>query len=576
MTRWRLRLRHVLGLVAAWLLTAGAMQAPGGFTATPIIDNARRIDWTKVGAGAIPTTRTQCNGTPLAAGSYSGATIAASINGCAAGTFYLLGSGTFTITTTGIGITTNNVTLRGAGPNATILNSAVATTCTVAPAIICLSGGTGMDGSGPNNLANWTAGYAQRATSITLGAVLNGGTHDPVVGDILFLDQRDDGVEMAQDTTPDIFVCHMIVGCTNTGSTVVNSITNTGTQANATSATSHGYVSGQLVGVVGASPDVYNGLVTVLASPAPTATTFSYTMLSNPGVSATCTACYTDPNQSSDGRVSRGQFQMVKVTSVSGGFATGYTVGITPSLYMPNWRSGNLPQAWWSNSPPVVGVGLENLRVNFVSGNFYGIGVAWAVGNWLKNVEVVGGGDGGSNVFSRKVHVWESMQTTIRDSFFFGTYTGAPPGDEYGVDCYASQDLLVENNIFQHTRTQLIAEACQSLVAGYNVFVNDVDGTGWHIGSIDNHSGGANYWLLEGNDAFSVNAENVHGNTQFATVFRNYLTGQAIGHTGDYTAQTVPLMVYNLSRFSNVLANVLGTSGYHTQYQTNAGDAVTN
>lgn len=57
-------------------------------------------------------------------------------------------------------------------------------------------------------------------------------------------------------------------------------------KATLTTASAHGFTAGQVVLVSGMSPTGYEGTVTVLASPAPTTTQFSYSVTSNPGAFA--------------------------------------------------------------------------------------------------------------------------------------------------------------------------------------------------------------------------------------------------------------------------------------------------
>jgi hypothetical protein len=69
----------------------------------------------------------------------------------------------------------------------------------------------------------------------------------------------------------------------NGNSQTVGALTRSTTQANVSVSSAHGYSAGDFISITGASPSAYNGYFQILASPAPTATTFSYTMLSDPG-----------------------------------------------------------------------------------------------------------------------------------------------------------------------------------------------------------------------------------------------------------------------------------------------------
>src|SRR5207244_1728995 len=88
-------------------------------------------------------------------------------------------------------------------------------------------------------------------------------------------------------------------------------------------------------------------------------------------------------------RANRAQYQAVTVTSISGG-ACPCTIGITPGIYMPNWRIGQTPQGWYSSSLPLTGAGIEDLSVETVTTgtntplNNYAF--FNATNSWLKNV----------------------------------------------------------------------------------------------------------------------------------------------------------------------------------------------
>src|SRR5439155_4039121 len=86
-----------------------------------VLDPTRATDWTHAGiTGGIPNGRTQC-GSPIAAYSGTAAPINSAIASCGANQFVQLGSGTFNLSS-GIGFAgKNNVTLRGNGPELTIL-----------------------------------------------------------------------------------------------------------------------------------------------------------------------------------------------------------------------------------------------------------------------------------------------------------------------------------------------------------------------------------------------------------------------------------------------------------------------
>lgn len=188
-----------------------------------ILSSSRATDWTGAGVvGGIPSgTWTQC-GPTITAYSGTGATISNALahtstgyTGCAANTFVLLGPGTFTISD-GIHINGNNTVLRGSGADLTKLiingNDPGSSCHLFYNAGFRICGGSGNIGTdSPTHTANWTAGYAQGATSITLDS-----TTGMSVGTTLFLDQLDD----ASDGWPaagDLYVCAIAVNCSSQG-----------------------------------------------------------------------------------------------------------------------------------------------------------------------------------------------------------------------------------------------------------------------------------------------------------------------------------------------------------------------
>lgn len=173
-----------------------------------ILDPSRAIDWSKAGVvGGIPSASwTQC-GSTIAAGA-SAATIQTAINNCGANQYVLLGAGNFSLST--FLNMKSNMVLRGAGASQTTLtftSGAFGGGCFLGGATICftLDGGTYNNSSnsapGASNAANWTAGFSQGTTSITLSSV---GTTGIINGQYIYLDQ-------ANDTTvgSGLFICDL-------------------------------------------------------------------------------------------------------------------------------------------------------------------------------------------------------------------------------------------------------------------------------------------------------------------------------------------------------------------------------
>ena len=166
-------------------------------TLTPALTAAGRIiDWSKAGvAGDIPARATICTELqPGATASAINAAIAACRNGVVA-----LAAGTYTLSG---GITfrgSSNVTLRGAGPDQTIVKFTAADPCNGIHANICVRGASDVwSGNIPDShVRRWADGYAKGTTKITLSS-----TSRLSVGQMIVLDQLDD-----KSDTKHVYVC---------------------------------------------------------------------------------------------------------------------------------------------------------------------------------------------------------------------------------------------------------------------------------------------------------------------------------------------------------------------------------
>jgi hypothetical protein len=74
--------------------------------------------------------------------------------------------------------------------------------------------------------------------------------------------------------------------------------------------------------------------------------------------------------------------------------------------------------------------------------------------------------------------------------------------------------------------------------------------------------------LVEGNSGPGMNADMVHGTHHFLTEFRNHWYGD-IWNNPPKSGNTTPLHLEAWARFTNVIGNVLGRTGFYQTYQTN-------
>ncbi len=263
------------------------------------------------------------------------------------------------------------------------------------------------------------------------------------------------------------------------------------------------------------------------------------------------------------------QFQVVQITSISAG-ACPCTVGITPGLFMPNYRAGNNPIASWSNLPSRTGAGLEDLRIQNVAGGIYGITTLFTTGSWIKDVQMDTDLSVSAPMVRFFVHGFGSLNNTVRDSYIFAQTSYS---DIYGSDDRTSCGTLYENNIFQSIDTPFENEQSCANVYSYNYIVHNITTSGWLQPGFNNHGGGFNFALVEGNDALGTGWDNYFGGGNFNTTFRNRFWGYQQGPPDTSTSQTYPGSNYAMYRFSNWIGNVMGYPGYHTNYQTVANDS---
>lgn len=250
----------------------------------------------------------------------------------------------------------------------------------------------------------------------------------------------------------------------------------------------------------------------------------------------------------------REQIEVHEVTAINGSNVT-----ITPALTMPNWASGKSPKAWWTGIAPLSKVGIENISIDLTTANpTRGIGFLSCKDCWVKGVK---------SRFAGRDHAQalQSMNLEFRDGFLFeGT---AHASQSYGYECFDSSYVKIENNIaIRVTSPWMSSGACIGSVFGYNFSdLHTYAGT-WQQEGQYFHSTGTGYVLVEGTITNGLILDQVHGPSFHVTAFRNRFSGRE----GSKTEQTVPVHVYTLNRYPNLIGNILGVTSYHNTYQSNA------
>lgn len=257
-----------------------------------------------------------------------------------------------------------------------------------------------------------------------------------------------------------------------------------------------------------------------------------------------------------------GTQQIVKVTAVSG--SNPYTVTFTPGLAMPNWSASKNPGAWWPNNTAVTGVGLEDLELDGsgLTGTGHGnIQFQNATNCWVARVK--------SRLGARwHIRFQQSNYITVRDSYLDEDQDHG--SQAYGFEWYDASNILVENNILHHVTLPIaFNETGTGSVVAYNYVIdNTYTASANHmIGGFGLHEVGVEMILFEGNDGQGgFISDAIHGTHHFITVFRNRFLGrESVGQT----VWTNPIHVYSYGRYYNMVGNVLGENGYHTNYQNN-------
>ncbi len=471
-----------------------------------ILAPARAYPWeTYVGiSGGIPssawTVCTLYSGSPTPMPSSStAAQIKAALTACnGTNTYVPLASGTFSglsgIRNQGI----SGVELRGQGPQSTHLNFSSGTTCQ-GGASQCSIGfemaSPVCPSCGAPTSYNWTAGYAQGATSITLSSAAGIG-----VGTVLALNQCDTGYS----------------GSTCTGGPSVDN--------------------GQYFNAL----DAYN-------------------------VSGPSGISQSGPN-SGQALPHRFQVEYVTVTSCSPtcNAAGTTTFGIAEKLAHPNWIAGQTPQAWFFT--PIKNVGVRDLSIDGTSttGDVSGISFMNAQNYWVTNVVI-------SNFRAMGFQTTQGTHGVAQSNYFYGIGKNDSSADPSGLN-YGGSFNLFTNNIFQNSKIATFGNGpATSNVISYNVLVDAWTGNGFLFGSIwDGHSNGADYNLFEGNTFSQILQDQVHGDHDFETYYRNFITGWescANGQCGSdpfKTNNVYPVGALSFNRYGNWVGNVLGTPGVHT------------
>jgi hypothetical protein len=180
----------------------------------------------------------------------------------------------------------------------------------------------------------------------------------------------------------------------------------------------------------------------------------------------------------------------------------------------------------------------------------------------------------GTPPYRNNMWLYQAAHNTIESNYSYGS-NGSDLS--YGIEVgYENSDNLIDNNILQHVSTAEICNGCQGTVFAYNYSVDNyytASGTSPNFQQADSypvHQDGSYFNLYEGNVGAKLVADVIHGTGWMTTAFRNYWKG-ADGPFKTSSTQVVDLESFN--RYFNLIGNVLGTPGYHTNYKDKPSSA---
>jgi hypothetical protein len=271
----------------------------------------------------------------------------------------------------------------------------------------------------------------------------------------------------------------------------------------------------------------------------------------------------TDSNISNPIHDGRDVMQMNRITDISG---TGpYTITVR-NPWVSDFTSAYTARIhYYYGTAPNYAAAVEDIGINRQANgsNTVNAGTAVLVDGcdscWVKGVET-------SNFHGYHVYVYNTMNTTIADSFFHDTTDGP---NNSGINCVASSQYgvgsnnRVENTIFNKDFPAIEfgngVSACNGWYIGYNYVHGSVSqyGDGMVTWTMDMDHGGMSLMdLWEGNVAEMFGVDNYFGGSALGTSFRNWWTGW----NRNYNAYGSPVRLLTWAYRFNMVGNVLGSS----------------
>ena len=257
-----------------------------------------------------------------------------------------------------------------------------------------------------------------------------------------------------------------------------------------------------------------------------------------------------------NGNAHRGQFEMTTATNIAGSVLT-----LADPLIYPQWTSRQTPRIWSGASISTVGV--ENLAIDNTANSandliqFFNAYNYWVSGCKFTNWAFWG------------IEVFQGLHGTIQNNYFYHT-TGV---DSYSIRFEGAGRNLIQNNIMTQALSSVVFDGPSSgNVVAYNFSINNNFSNDFMKGAYFEHAVNA-YDLYEGNVTNQILNDGDHGTANMITHYRNFILGWdscANGQCGSNVHDTATNALYERSwgRYQNDVANIAGTPGYHTLYNT--------
>jgi hypothetical protein len=263
------------------------------------------------------------------------------------------------------------------------------------------------------------------------------------------------------------------------------------------------------------------------------------------------------------GRSGRVVNEIKEVESVSGS-----TVTFTTPIHI-GYRTVNAAQLTrftatgsqsGGNSIHVKGAGLENVQL--IGGSDGAVQMTACAYCWVKSVDI-------TIFLGPAVGINHSFRGEVRDSYIHKAAWSVPGGAGYAFSSSnASAEWLLENNVIHDANKVMVARASG---AGSVIAYNYVD-QAWMRNALDwmevhlngSHAVGPHHMLFEGNLGPNYDSDNTHGSSIYQTIFRNHLTGRRtpvtdpeLGTTSDVGHVRAAGLAYG-SYWHSFVGNVLG------------------